>query len=75
MLLQSWAAVGVSLILVMVNLVNADDCLVPDTTWEAEINHGITNVATKVSSFLSFHYIAFNPFGSGRVSNNLQECD
>ena len=52
MLLQSWAAVAVSLILVMVNLVNGDDCFVPDTTWEAEINHGITNVATKVSSFL-----------------------
>ena len=52
MLLQSWAAVAVSLILVMVNLVNGDDCFVPDTTWEAEINHGITNIATKVSSFL-----------------------
>ena len=52
MLLQSWAAVAVSLILVMVNLVNGDDCFVPDTTWEAEINHGITNVATEVPSFL-----------------------
>ena len=59
MLHQSWAAVGVSLIIVMVNLVNAENCFVPDTTWEAEINHGITNVATKVSSFLflSLHFI------------------
>ena len=73
MLLQSWAAVAVSLILVMVNLVNAENCFVPDTTWEAEINHGITNVATKVSCF-PFKPLQLHLFDSGRVSNNLQEC-
>ena len=56
MLHQSWAAVGVSLILVMVNLVNADDCFNPDTTWEAEINHGFVNVGTKVFSFITFSH-------------------
>ena len=41
-------AIGILLILGKANLINADGCFVPDTTWDAEVNHGINNVTTKV---------------------------
>ena len=41
-------AIGILLILGMANLINADGCFVPDTTWDAEVNHGTDNVTTKV---------------------------
>ena len=41
-------AIAILLILAMANLINADGCFVPDTTWDAEVNHGTNNVTTKV---------------------------
>merc|ERR1719494_344128 len=40
-------ALGILLIMGMANLINADGCFVPDTTWDAEVNHGTNNVTTK----------------------------
>ena len=41
-------AIGILLILGMAKLINADGCFVPDTTWDADVNHGTHNVTTKV---------------------------
>ena len=35
-------------ILLISGMTNADGCIVPGTTWDAEVNHGINNVTTKV---------------------------
>ena len=48
MLVLHQFAIVLHLLFYMVTPVRADGCFVPDTTWDADINQGITNVTSKV---------------------------